>query len=289
MAERLEALQTLLSRAFRKDTSVTDDDALTAHLAEHVAGNSRLTPAAQVDIYRRQFWLRHLGSLQEDYPGLRALLGDDAFETFCRAYLAAHPPASFTLRDLGDDIVPFAELYPDFPPDQEALCRELCRFEHAHIDLFDGAEPPPLDPARLGAMTEDDWSTARVVLHPLLRRFRLTYPVHTLREAARAGRELAVPEPRDVHLLLFRRDLQIRLQEIDPLAYQLLSALARGVALIPACEEIADHATEDDATRLGEHVQRWFAQWASAGLIVDITPAPDAPDHDPGGTRGDVY
>ncbi|EYF01530.1 HvfC/BufC N-terminal domain-containing protein [Chondromyces apiculatus] len=266
----LEALQEMLGEAFRREAPVAEDPGLAARCAEHVKGNDRLTPAEQVDLYRRQFWMRHLGSLEEDYPGLRALLGAAAFEAFCRAYLQAHPPASFTLRDLGDDIVTFAEGHAGFPEGQEALCRELVRYEHAFIDVLDGAEPPPLDPARLAVMTEEDWGTARVVLHPLLRRFRLAYPVHEIRDAARAGSALPEVTLKAVCLLLFRRDLTMRWMEVDPLALTLLDALARGVPLLPACELCAAGLSEEETAQLGERVQGWFAHWASSGLIVNV-------------------
>jgi len=173
----LEPLAGFLAEAFRRSASVADDPALAARCADHVTGNARLTPAEQVDIYRRQYWLRHLGSLAEDYPGLEVTLGKPAFEAFCRAYLEANPPTSYALRDLGHGIVAFADGYEHFPAGLEDLARDLVRFEHAFIDVFDGAEPPPLDPAKVQEMPEEAWSTARIVLHPLLRIMNFKYPV----------------------------------------------------------------------------------------------------------------
>lgn len=269
MPARLDEVQRLLGGAFRRASPVAEDPELAARCAEHVAGNDRLTPAEQVDIYRRQYWARHLESLEEDYPGLRGVLGEEAFEAFCRAYLEAHPPASFSLRDLGDAIVAFAGAYPGFPAGKEALCRDLLRYEHAFIDIWDGAEPPPLDPARIAAMTEEDWSSARLVLHPLLRRMRFDHPVHRIRDALCSGEEAEL-SPRPAHLLLFRRDLRVTWQELDPVAFALLSALARGTPLLPACEEVASGLTEAAAEALGAEVGGWFAQWANRGLIVGI-------------------
>src|SRR4051794_23791320 len=98
-----------LSETFRRDDPVAGDPAIAERSRVHVAGNDRVTPAEQVDIYRHQFWLRHRDSLLEDYPGLAYVLGEEGFEAFCRAYLRAHPPRTPSLRDLGADIVTFAE------------------------------------------------------------------------------------------------------------------------------------------------------------------------------------
>jgi hypothetical protein len=66
-----------------------------------VTGNDRLSPAEQVDIYRRQFWLRHEDCLAEDFPALRAILGEPLWEAFVRDYLTEIPPTAPNLRDLG--------------------------------------------------------------------------------------------------------------------------------------------------------------------------------------------
>ena len=42
-----------------------------------IAGNDRLTPEEQAEIYREQFWLRHRDVLRDDYPALRHLLGEE--------------------------------------------------------------------------------------------------------------------------------------------------------------------------------------------------------------------
>lgn len=270
MPTPLEPLQGLLAQAFRRGAPVPDDPALAARCAEHVTGNDRLTPAEQVDIYRRQYWARHLGSLADNYPGLRAALGPEAFEALCRAYLEAHPPSAFLMRDLGAHLPAFADAYPAFPPGAEALARDLLRYEAAFLDIFDGAEPPPLDPRKVQDLPEDAWSTARIVLHPLLRPMRLAYPVQEIRAAARAGQPVTIPEPRPVHLLVFRKGLVIHWQEIDPLAFALIEALAAGRALVPACEELASGLDEAAVAALGEQVQAWFAQWTGWGIIVDI-------------------
>jgi hypothetical protein len=286
----------LLSSVFRGGSPVTGDEALAARCAEHVAGNARLSPAAQVDIYRRQFWSRHIDALREDYAGLEFLLGEERFEAFCRAYLEAHPPASFTLRDLGCDLARFARSFGGFPEGRAEIARDMARYESALVEIFDGTEPPPLDPAKVQGVPEEAWSTARIALHPLLVRMPLGYPVHLLRAdlkfgrtpsadvgrdsasagpSADVGRDSAsagpsIPSPRPVHLAVFRKDLIVRYEELDPAADALLDALGRGVPLVPACDAIAAGLDEAAGAALAARVGEWFAQWTSWGLIVDI-------------------
>lgn len=268
----LDRLQAFLSDAFRRPEPLPETLQLLAGCVEHVAGNARLSPAQQADIYRRQFWLRHLDSLREDYPGLQYLLGEEPFEAFCRAYLIACPPRKPSLRDLGVDIIAFAERYAGFDPERRAAALEMVRYENAFVEIFDGAEPPPLDANKLAALPEDAWERARIVLHPLLTLFRFEHPVHRLRlEATRAEGPLAAPPmPSPVSLALFRAGEIIRFEELEPLPFALLQALARGEALVPACERLAQSLDPAGAEALGAQVGAWFQEWTAHRFIVDV-------------------
>ena len=56
-------------------------------------------------------------------------------------------PRTPSLRDLGADIVRFAEVYPGFPTDRRGLAIDMVRYENAFVDVFDGPEYAPLNPA----------------------------------------------------------------------------------------------------------------------------------------------
>jgi hypothetical protein len=269
--EPLNELMSFLSGAFRRASPVVGDQAILPECAARVTGNDRLTPAEQVDIYRRQYWLRHIDSLREDYPGLEALLGEEAFDVFCSAYLTAHPPRTPSLRELGDDIVAFAEGYAAFPEAIRAAALSMVRYENAFIAIFDGPEPAPLDPAKVQGLPPEAWETARIVLHPLMARLRLDAPVYAIRRALKMGEAPELPPKAEAScVVLFRKDLRIVFEVLDPLAFELLEALARGEALVPACDRIAAQAGPDRAEELGPQVGTWFQQWTSLGWIIDI-------------------
>lgn len=272
MPAPLEPVMAFLGPAFRRTEPLAGDAELAAACAEHVTGNSRLTPAEQVDIYRRQYWLRHLDSLGEDYPGVRHLLGEEAFDAFLRAYLLAHPPRHKSLRDLGCEIAAFGEGYP-FPGAIAAVTREMLRYEHSFVDLFDGKEPPPLDPQKIISMPEDAWERARLVLHPLLVRHALRFAVHRIRldaKAADAGTIAAPPTEAPATIVLYRDDHLIRFEELDAPGFALLGALMAGEALGPACEAVAAGLDAEAAERFGAQVGQWFQEWTARRWIVDV-------------------
>ena len=64
-----------------------------ARAAAWLAPSATLDAAARLEIYRRQYWLRVLGALADDFPALRWLLGPATFAALAERYLIAHPPA----------------------------------------------------------------------------------------------------------------------------------------------------------------------------------------------------
>jgi hypothetical protein len=176
------------------------------------------------------------------------------------------------------------ERYEGFDASRRDLAVDMARYENAFVDVFDGAEPAPLDPDKLRALPEQAWETARIVLSPLLARVVTRYPVHALRFAVKSGEtpDLSVHEPgREgpadpprspglYHLGLFRKDFVIHYEVLAPEAFRLLDALGRGVALIPACDALAADLDEAAAAGLQEQVGAWFRQWTGWGWIIDV-------------------
>jgi hypothetical protein len=274
-ASQLDRLQSLLKDALQREAPIPDDPGLALRIAEHVSGNERLSPAEQADIYRRQFFLRHIDSLIEDHLGLVHFLGDDGFDAFARAYLAKHPPRTPSLRDLGADIAAFAATYEGLPQDRRALCTEMARYELTLVELFDSASVPPPDVKKLAALPEEAWLTRPLVLTPLLRLFELCYPIPDLRVAIKNG-ECAKepPPPEQVYYGVFRRDDIISFERLEPEAYELLQLLAGGEPLVPACEKLSQRLTEERASKVEAAVGTWFQKWASWGWILDVNEKP---------------
>ena len=271
MSAALESIERSLTELFQRPSPISGDAELEARAREHVAGNARLSPAEQVDIYRHQFWLRHRDSLIEDYPVLRHFLGEDAFDDFARSFLEAHPPRTPSLRDLGARIVAFAETYT-FPNVDRDLALDSLRYELAFVDAFDGPDPAPLDAAIIAAVPPDAWNEAVIVLNPCVARLELHHAVHRVRYALKAGED-APPAPRvddGIRVALFRQNNVVRFDELTVEAFALLEALGCGVPLVPACERITEGKTPEQIAALEASVGGWFAGWARAGFFARI-------------------
>jgi len=264
-------LQAQMVDFLRRRGDLQHDEAARRFAEEHLGGNERLSAVAQLEIYREQFWLRHTGSLVEDFPGVGGIIGAKAWERLVEEYLLAHRPESFTLRDLGDRLPAFiagAEWL-----EERDLAGDMARLEWAHVEVFDAVDAPRLDPQKLAAVPEDAWEGARLVPDPGLRVLRFEYPVVSLRrklvEAQKSGASVPLPEREPCRFAVHRREHLIHHDALAVDACALLEAIVSGAPLGVACERAASSLGVAPEA-IGEKLEGWFADWARRGYVVDV-------------------
>lgn len=266
----LAGLQRLIIAQLRRRHALDKDPELARVAAEHFTGNERVSPVEQLDIYREQFWLRHTSSLVEDFPGLGGILGQDDWERLAEEYLESVPPTSWSLRELGQRLPEFVASR-DWLPHRE-LCTDMARLEWAYIEVFDATDAPPLDPARLVALDERSWQSARIVLNPALRLLSVEFPVADLRREIRTGAaNVPIPARAPQHLTVFRVERELYDQPMDSVPFSLLQELEAGASLIQAATRVVQRFPEH-AGEIKADVGEWFQTWAERTFIVDVEP-----------------
>ena len=155
-------------------TRWTDGSPTSAVAAQFIKPNDRLSSFERLEIYNRVYWFRVLDCLYDDYPGLRAIVGERKFLKLTTAYLAKYPSASFTLRNLGQRLEKFLREEPQWIVPNEELALDMARFEWAQVVAFDDAAQPKIT-------TDDVLDTApsklRLGLQPYLSLLELNYAV----------------------------------------------------------------------------------------------------------------
>jgi hypothetical protein len=258
---RLSIIQDFVAVAVQKPRTLLEEGEIAARVPAMIAGNERLSPVEQLDIYREQYWLRHVGALEEDYRTLAYVLGDDGFRALSEAYLRACPPDSFTLRDLGARLPEFVRTWSD-----DALVHDLARYEWAFVEAFDAPSAPPLDTVAIATASEEEWARAKLELAPMLQRVGVGFPVDELRAAVQKGEKPERPGVKALCLCVWRGPDAMKYLDVEPGAFALLERLACGEPLSSACEAVA---SEDPG--VGDKVGGWFQQWAALGWIAKVS------------------
>ena len=275
------AIMRPLTKGYNMQPKWTDGRSTKKAVAKFIKPNDRLSSFERIEIYNKQYWFRLLDSLYEDFPGLRALLGDERFHQLSIAYIDKHPSTSFTLRDLGQHMEKFLAKNPKWTKPHQKFARDLVKLEWAHILAFDGAELPPLEIDEL--LDGANPATLKLNLQPYLTLLACDYPVDDFlisvrRRAEPRGeasnaisekrthartKKVKVPKPQKSYLAIHRQDQGVWYKRLDPAAYRICRALQKGETLQKAVERanVRGKAAED----FSQTLQRWFAQWASFG------------------------
>jgi hypothetical protein len=247
--------------------------------AEFIKPNDRLTAVDRLEIYQRMYWYRLIDSVGDDSPGLRAVMGEVAFDRLVRAYLAKYPSRSFTLRNLCSRLPQFLAEERRWTAPRTALALTVARFEWAQTVAFDGEQRPALSAAEIARTPAH---RLRVDLQPYLSLLQLDFPVDNyviavkkrdaLRAEASNARERALPLKRHrsrrvplphrqrIHLAVYRLKMRLYYKRVVPAEYRILNALRAG-------QPIAEAVAAGGGRVRPRDVQEWFATWMKLGWL----------------------
>jgi Putative DNA-binding domain len=270
--------------------------------AGYIKPNDRLKPIERLEIYSRSYWFRLIDGMYEDFPGLRAVLGQRAFDMVVRAYLADCPSRSYTMRDLGSRLGDWLKKNPGYAGNKLAVCLDMFRVEWAHIEAWDGEHRKVLDPEDLIELGPN----LGMGLQPHVRLLELSYPVDELRiKASRAEdeHEVASNAPsklktrrlkaaaarlkrEQIFVAVHRLDFSIYYRRLEREEYQLLCAIRASKnigAAMTAFYKQSSMPIDDLEPRIGN----WFAIWSELGWLTPAdssqTPSRQAPSRKGGG------
>jgi hypothetical protein len=255
--------------------------------ARYIKPNNRLSSFERLEIYNRQYWFRVLGSLVEDFPGFRGILGERRFEAMCRAYLMECPSRSFTLRNLGARLESWLQRNPRWIRGKPRLALDMVRLEWADIEAFDGAAEPALNAQELAGAP----GGLRLRLQPYVQLLTLHYPVDDLvlrlkkpdgdREFASNAvterrrrskvRAVAALEAEEIFLVVYRIDFSVYFRRIEREAYTLLTALRAGKSVGSSIELAFKNSSLTELGRAG-HLRHSFETWAALGWFCQSKP-----------------
>jgi hypothetical protein len=286
---RLAALQRTMARAVmqpltsdeRMQNRAPDGKSMRAYASGFIKPNDRLTSFERLEIYNRQYWFRLLSSMIEDFPGLRAVLGDKRFEAMSQAYLVDCPSRSFTLRNLGAQLEGWLHKHPTWAGPKQALAIDIARLEWADIEAFDGKAEPAL---RAEDLTAEAADKLKLKLQPYVRLLDLKYPVDDLllevrkedgdtdfasnafseRHKRKRVQAVAKLKPANIFLAVHRVDDSVYFRRIAWEEFVILSALGDGKSLGSAINAAFRKSRVPTGERAGM-VRQWFLNWSALG------------------------
>lgn len=243
------------------------DEALTEHaplggdrpVEQLLTRSSRATEKQRLAVYRHAYFARLEECLDDDFPAVRAGLGDDEFGRLAREYAVHHPSRSFTLNVFG-------ARFPSFLRERDlAFWSELATLEWALVEAVHSKAPVSTLADDLGRLGADGIAGARLTLNAECSLLDARYPVNRVLQAFFSDGTPPTPpgEESPSSVLVLRQNYKLWRLDLDPRQRTLLGRLRDGTPLGAALDGLDVTPTD---------VQTWFGTWAEKGVLVGATP-----------------
>ena len=216
----------------------------------------------------------------QEFPVLRATVGEEAFDGLAVGYLIAHPSTSYTLGRLSDKFPEYLQATIPSSSETDAfacLVADLAKLERAVNNVFDapgGETLGFLTAEQLDRVAVADRGSLRLSLLPTVRLLAFRTNVNDFFSGIRTSAEtLPTPELCPTFVALTRRGYVVRRLALTSIQYELLTALAAGQSLTEALRTVdaQESRPSTDAVNMDSDTLRtWFADWARAGIFAAL-------------------
>jgi len=234
----------------------------------HLLPSRSLGVAERIAIYQQGYMLRLQECMQADFVAVRRVAGEARFAELVRAYLERHPSRHWSLNPLGHAFARFlAREAPRGP--RIGLLAELARLEWAMQEVFEAPASPTLAPEALQRIAPADWARRKLLPIEALRLLEFEHRCNAIASAVRREEQLPPLGRKRTCVVVYRKDWTVWRMDLDPLQFQLLSALCRGRTLAQALGAAARLQRGSQAD-LQRRIQAACASFMAEGLFQAV-------------------
>lgn len=247
-------------------------------MAPEVATGPRAGAARRLGVYAEAYRLRLVEALGNDYPALRAVLGEAGFDGAMRAFIAAHPSRHPNLRWYGGDLAGYLARAPRWR--RRPLLAELARFEWALGLAFDAADAPLASAEDAARVPPGDWPGLRLRLQPSVRLLSLrSNAPQVWRAAVDGGKAAPVTRRRSrIAWLVWRKGHEPFYRALAPAEAWALGAAARGCDFATIAGGLRRHAgAKAAALAAAQFLRNWLAEGLVSAVECESDPATQRP------------
>jgi hypothetical protein len=232
-----------------------------------IAETAPLATAARLGIYRHAYVARLTETLQDHYPVLHAILGDEDFEELGASYIRGFPSVHRSIRWFGRELADFLAAQPPF--NEQPIFAEIARFEWTLAEAFDSADAELIGRGALEAVRPAEWADLTFSFHPSVRRLTFEWNTVAAWKAMTAGIDPPQPEPSPeaVEWLLWRSGLENYFRSLDPVEATAVDAALRGSSFAEICAGLTEHLAEEEVPLRAASL---IATWLDAGLLTGL-------------------
>ena len=243
------------------------EPSMTAVLNRLIVSSEAVDAQARIAIYRRSYFARLQQCMAAQFPVLCKTLSEAIFYQFTAQYLAAHPPSSYTLADLGAGFAGYlaCERPDDGTESWIDFMLELTRFEWRMGVIFD---EPDEAPQNLFCDIEGTGPVYRLAgnLHLLAFRYP-TYPYFCA--CIQKEEEPEIPQRQDNYCIITRQHYILKYLPLTSIQYDYLQYLFASTNIDTAQRQV--HAKYKYNEGLSsQQFTHWHKYWQEMTILSSI-------------------
>lgn len=220
-------------------------------------------------IYGDAYHMRLTEFLQDDYPGLFALVGENLFEEICLEYINQFPSRCYSARYFGQKLEGFLAEFKPYSERPELA--EMARFEWALADTIYAADSNYLSLDDLMKIDQQDWPQMRFKAHPSLVVFELKTDVIPIWEAREEGSQVDEVKKNEAPLnwIVWRKpDFISYYRSLSEEQGMLLGDLIDGKNFAEICDNLCEHIPADDVATFAVNT---IVSWLNDQVLAEIS------------------
>lgn len=211
-------------------------------------------------IYRNTALLGAINAVADNFPTVRMIVGDEAMQALAGSFVESRPPNSPILVGYGFEFPAWLETHPisvELP-----YLSAVAQIDRLRTESHLAADAAELDLGGLACMTAEEWSRARVQLHPATRVAWFPIPAPSIWVAH------LEPHPGEIEpawqgegILVARRDGAVGGLVISACEYRILCELRLGAT-------VGEAALASSRLYPGSNITRAFRRIVASGALT---------------------
>ncbi len=232
-----------------------------------VTGTEKVPADIRLDIYANAYRYRLIEALEETFPAVNTLLGDEGFFELGLRYVDAHPSQHFSIRYFGQHLSHF--LASDEHYLEQPVLSEMAHFEWLLREAFDAAGKQRLTLEALQHIAAENWPVMQFSFHPSVYRIDLRFNVPQLWQAIELQQEPIdiVAQEYPQGWFIWRRELKTYYRSMDVDEAWAMDAMLKGENFGFICSGICEWVDEQNAAM---RVAGFIQNWLNEGVLSSI-------------------
>lgn len=236
-------------------------------IRQAVTGTEKVPVETRLDIYANAYKFRLIEALQDTFPALHTLLGDEDFFNLGVAYLTARPSKHFSLRYFGHQMSSFLKTTQAYK--EQPVLSEMAQFEWLLREAFDAADNDIIHMDALQQIAPQSWPELRFTFHSSVSRVDLSFNIPQLWQAIEHDEPPIdiVQNDYPVGWCIWRKDLRTLYRSMDVDEAWALDAMLSGSNFSEICNGVCEWIDEQHAA---VRVAGFIQNWVNEGMIQKI-------------------